>query len=180
MNYKIRWMTQSDMESVQKIEVKSFPKPWSKKDFTDCLEVRSKIGKVIEVSEKIVGFIIYELMPKGFYIINIAIDPDYRRLGYGRALVSQLIEKVKQTTNDYGYSKRYFVNSYISDEKVDAHLFFKSLEFKAISIEKNFFNDEEGTFDAYHFIYKKEEPKVFNRVKANSIIHDGENWEGIE
>lgn len=179
MNYKIRWMTKSDMDSVVQIEEKSFPKPWRKKDFIDCLQVTGKIGKVIEKNNKIIGFIIYELLQKGFYVINVAIDPDYRRCGYGKALLSQLIEKIKHSTDDADHSKRYYVNAYISEDKYEAHLFFRSMNFKAISVEKNFFNDEDGDFDAYHFVYKLSEPKNQYKYASNSLTHD-KKMEGIE
>ena len=180
MNYNIRWMIKDDIDLVVEIEKDSFSQPWSHKDFLDCLKNRSNIGKVIIVDNNIVGFILYELMPKGFYIINIAINPNYRRRGYARAMVDQLIDKLgSEFCNTEMKDKRNYVNSYISEERFHAHLFFKSMGFKAVSIEKDFFKDDEGIFDAYHFLYKTNDCQPQDEFASNLIAYDAEDCEGI-
>ncbi len=57
----IRWMIRRDMPSVIEIEENSFEFPWSEDEFIRCLRQRNCIGMVAELSEQVVGFMIYEL-----------------------------------------------------------------------------------------------------------------------
>ena len=69
----IRWMIRRDMPEVLAIEEQCFEFPWSEEDFIRCLRQRNCIGMVAEHSERVVGFMIYELHKNRLHILNFAV-----------------------------------------------------------------------------------------------------------
>ena len=61
----IRWMIRRDMPEVLGIENQSFEFPWSGDDFVRCLRQCNCIGMVAEHEDRVVGFMIYELLKRG-------------------------------------------------------------------------------------------------------------------
>ena len=51
---------------------------------------------VIEVDKRIVGYVGFWKIIDEAHITNVAIHNDYRRLGYGRALINALLNKAKE------------------------------------------------------------------------------------
>ena len=85
------------MDEVLRIERASFEKPWTEEEFLCCLRQRNCIGGVVEdVSCDVRGFMIYELHRSTLRILNLAVDPSCRGLGYGRMMVERLINKLHQ------------------------------------------------------------------------------------
>lgn len=145
MKPMIRWMTRDDVKQCVEID-KSSSEPWLESDFSQCLKPWGRIGKVIEIDGKIEGYMLYELMDKKFYIINIAVSESMRRRGIGSKLVMQLVDKLPN-------GNRTMIDIHISDDNLSAHLFFKSLGFRAIGVDKDFFHESDRTYDAYLFSY---------------------------
>lgn len=151
MNHKVRWVTGRDMSSIAAIESLSFSKPWRRSDFDKCLgdPAGNRIGKVVEVDGEVVGFMIYELQPERFYVINMAVRPSHRKMGIARAMIDHIKAKL-----DNGYRRRRKVETYVSDHFLDAHIFFKTIGFVAVGVERDFFGKDSG--DAYLFCYRSE------------------------
>jgi|APGre2960657373_1045057.scaffolds.fasta_scaffold03749_4 ribosomal-protein-alanine N-acetyltransferase len=145
MKSMIRWMTKEDVKHAIKIDKES-PDPWLESDFAECLKPWGRIGKIIEVDGKVVGYMLYELMNERFYLINIAVSELMRRRGLGRTLVKQLIDKLEN-------GNRTIIDIHISEDNLVGHLFFKSLGFRAISVDRDFFRESGKAYDAYLFSY---------------------------
>ncbi len=79
----IRWMIRRDMPSVLAIEQECFEFPWYEDDFVRCLRQRNCIGMVAEASERVVGFMIYELHKHRLHVLNFAVHEHFRRRGVG-------------------------------------------------------------------------------------------------
>ncbi len=91
----IRTMEERDLEGILEVENKSFRTPWSKTMFEDELYNLNAHYLVVENMGKIVGYIgFWKIIDEG-HITNIAVHPDFRKLGYGKALISALIKKAK-------------------------------------------------------------------------------------
>src|SRR5213078_3611073 len=71
----IRWMIRRDMPEVLQAEQESFEYAWTEEDFLKCLRQRNCIGMVAEHTEKVVGFMIYELHKSKLHILNFAVHP---------------------------------------------------------------------------------------------------------
>jgi ribosomal-protein-alanine N-acetyltransferase len=143
----IRWKIRRDLPEVLDIEHASFPQPWGEEDFIRCLRNRNCIGMVAEYSEKVVGFMVYELLKGQLRIMNFAVHPAYRRRGIGRAMIEKLKSKLSPNT---GRRKR--ISLEIRDDNLPAMLFFRAMKFRGLSVLRDFY--EESDQDAISFMYR--------------------------
>ncbi|MCU0710265.1 MAG: ribosomal protein S18-alanine N-acetyltransferase [Pirellula sp.] len=136
----IRWMIRRDMPSVLGIENASFEFPWTEDEFIRCLRQRDCIGMVAECSERVVGFMIYELHRTRIHVLSFAVHPDFRRQSVGSAMIEKLITKL-------AYQRRNRIVLEVRETNLDAQLFFRSLGFRATGVLRNFYED--STEDAF-------------------------------
>lgn len=137
----VRWYIRRDLDDYIKIEKESYPYPWSEKDFIRCL-MSSKISAfTAEYREKVIGFLIFEMRKKYLNIINLAVHPDFQRQGVATELMKNLKTRLMNERNK--------LKAEVADYNLDAHLFFKSQEFKAVKIIPKFYDG----VDAYKFVY---------------------------
>lgn len=141
----LRWLIRNDLPQVLAIENASFECAWSEENFTACLRQSNAIGAVAEHNYRIVGFMIYELHKGTIKIVNIAVDPEFRRCGIGSQMVRNVINKLP-------HQKREEVILSVRETNLSAQLFFKQLEFRAVSVDRKFFEDVNE--DAYNFRYQ--------------------------
>ncbi len=141
----IRWMIRRDMAEVLEIEKSSFEFPWSEEDFIRCLRQRNCIGMVAEYDERVVGFMIYELHKNQLHVLNFAARPDVRRRGVGEQMVSKLVGKLSQ-------QRRNRIVLEIRETNLAAQLFFRSLDFRAVSVLRDYYDDT--VEDAYVMQYR--------------------------
>lgn len=75
------------------LEPRCYPSPWSsdliRAEF--CKEISFRLG--LRYREKIVGYSFSYLLVPDLHLLNIAIDPDYRGLGFGRVLLCSLLTR---------------------------------------------------------------------------------------
>jgi ribosomal-protein-alanine N-acetyltransferase len=141
----IRWMIRRDMPEVLAIEGQSFEFPWSEDDFLRQLRQRNCIGMVADCDDQVVGFMIYELHKTRLHVLNFAVAPNYRRQGVGRQMVSKLTGKLSQ-------QRRSRLLLEVRETNLDAQLFFRSLNFRAVSVLRGFYEDTPE--DAYVMQYR--------------------------
>lgn len=142
----IRWMMRRDMPEVLAIESANFEFPWPEDDFVKMLRQRNNIGMVAEVGEKIVGYMIYGLMPKHIQLYNLATAPHGK--GTGRAMMEKLATKLAPT-------RRNKILCEVRETNLDAQLFFRACGFRAVETLRGFYEDT--TEDAYVFRYRYRE-----------------------
>ncbi len=142
---QIRWLIRRDMAEVLEIEQESFEFAWTEEDFLCCLRQRNCIGMVAEQDHRIVGFMIYELHKSSLRIMNFAVAKDVRRSGIGNRMVNRLIDKLSQ-------QRRKEIILEIRETNLEAQLFFKKSDFRAIKVLRSHYDDT--TEDAYMMIYK--------------------------
>ena len=138
-------MIRRDMPAVLAIEGQSFEFSWNEDDFIRCLRQRNCIGMVAEQDEKVVGFMIYELHKNRLHILNFAVDKEMRRQGIGRAMIGKLLSKLS-------HERRNRIMLEVRETNLDAQLFFKGLDFRAISVLRDFYDDT--VEDAYLMQYR--------------------------
>ena len=136
----IRWMIRRDMAEVLQIEDRSFEFSWSEEDFIRCLRQRNCIGMIAEHSERVVGFMIYELHRNRLHVLNFAVHPDFRRRQVGSQMMRKLVSKLSP-------QRRSRIMLEVRETNLDAQLFFRDLGFRAVSLLRDFYEDT--TEDAY-------------------------------
>jgi len=137
---QIRWMIRRDMAEVLDIERKSFEFAWTEEDFLCCLRQRNCIGMVAERQERIVGFMIYELLKSQLHVLNFAVAPCSRRQGVGRQMVDKLVNKLSQ-------QRRQEIVLEVRETNLAAQLFFKKQGLAANNVLRGHYEDTEE--DAY-------------------------------
>jgi len=145
-----RWMIRNDMKSVINIENLSFEYPWSEREFIQLLRQRDCIGWVAESDGNVVGFMLYELLPKQIRLLSIAVHPDFRRNLIGSEMVAKLISKLNSM-------RRSNVVCNIRETSLSSQLFFRSLGFRAVKIEKAFYPDSNEDAYVFKFFAHQEE-----------------------
>lgn len=145
INVHIRWMIRRDMPEVLNIEQSSFEFPWSEEDFIRCLRQRNCIGMVAEYDERVVGFMIYELHKDQLHVLNFSVRPDVRRRGVGMQMVNKLVGKLSQ-------QRRNRIVLEIRETNLAAQMFFKNLDFRAVSVLRDYYDDT--VEDAYVMQYR--------------------------
>lgn len=141
----IRWMIRRDMSEVLGIEQQCFEFPWYEDDFVRCLRQRNCIGMVAEASERVVGFMVYELHKNKLHILNFAVSSRVRRRGVGTQMAKKLISKLS-------HDRRSRILLEIRETNLAAQLFFRTLGFRAVSVLRKFYEDTPE--DAYLMQYR--------------------------
>ena len=153
-------MIRRDMEEVLDIEKASFEFPWLEEDFLRCLRQRNCIGMVAEFDERVVGFMVYELHKEQLHVLNFSVRPDVRRRGVGQQMVNKLISKLsRRGRNRIGLE--------IRETNLAAQMFFKNLDFRAVSVLRDYYDDT--VEDAYVMQYRFEEEAVAPVEMVNRI-----------
>lgn len=88
----IRSMDSQDIFSVLEVEKRSFTIPWSEEMFRIELQNPNCLYFVAEISNVIVGYVGLWIIVDEGHISSIAVDPSYRRLKIGRALMQNIFD----------------------------------------------------------------------------------------
>jgi ribosomal-protein-alanine N-acetyltransferase len=156
----IRWMIRRDMPEVLAIEEESFEFPWSEDDFIRCLRQRNCIGMVAEYDERVVGFMVYELAKTKIQVLNLATGRDARRMGVGTQMISKLVGKLAP-------QRRTRIVLEVRETNLPAQLFFRSCEFFATSVMRNYYEDMQE--DAYQMVYRYQPIEVPLQLPVNRL-----------
>ena len=102
----LRPLTLSDLGAIERIERTAYPTPWSRSMFAGEIAKRSSIclGAVdTDVRSSLVGYLIVSRYADAWHIMNVAVDPEYRRRGVATKLLNHLFE-LTATDDRRGYT----------------------------------------------------------------------------
>ncbi len=89
-------MTSVDLDEVMAIERTSYRFPWSAVFFRQELQVACARSILAETDGKIVGYVLYWLLPGAIDIHNLAVHTDYRRRGIARILLESVVSEARR------------------------------------------------------------------------------------
>lgn len=136
----IEKMTVDDIDSVVEVENNCFSIPWSKESFLRELKSNEiALYLVAKVEDKAVGYIgTWKVLDEG-HITNLAVHSDYRKLGIGGMLISELLslcrkeginsftlevrksnEIARRLYEKFGFNERGIRKGYYEDNNEDA------------------------------------------------------------
>ena len=94
MNLQFRRLELRDLGSIEEIELRSYPTPWSRAMFAGELSKPSAIslGAFDEESGRLAGYMIISRYVDAWHVMNIAVAPEFRRRGVATALLGQLFD----------------------------------------------------------------------------------------
>ena len=121
-----------EIPSVLSIEEQNSDDPWSELQFTTSIENSKNLCYCLSLDGKTIGYLIAMLAADTADIFNIGIDPDFKRQGYGTALLNHLIEELRK--RDIG---EIFLEVRAGNKS--AIQFYKRQGFEEISVRKNYY-----------------------------------------
>lgn len=94
-NIKLMPLQNAHCEAVEKIARESLPEHWSLESIRDVLRYENNIFYVAYSTEddQIIGFAGIMVIVDEAELLNIAIHPDFRRMGIGKVLMEQMIRE---------------------------------------------------------------------------------------
>ncbi|HEY7712914.1 MAG TPA: ribosomal protein S18-alanine N-acetyltransferase [Candidatus Binatia bacterium] len=93
---RLRPMTIADLDEVMAIERTSYQYPWSAGFFRQELQVACARSILAETDGRIIGYVLYWLLPGGIDIHNLAVHVDFRRRGIARRLLQSVVEEARR------------------------------------------------------------------------------------
>jgi [ribosomal protein S18]-alanine N-acetyltransferase len=91
---KIRRLTYADLPQVVAIERRSFPTPWSLAMFVLELSKPSGICLAAVHAGELAGYLVCSRYDTVWHVMNVSVDPDFRRQGIASALLEALLERI--------------------------------------------------------------------------------------
>ena len=140
-----REMLKSDLPMVCDIERMCFEFPWEKSDFVACLRDRNAMNILVEVEDEIIGYFCFRKDSGQIEILNIALDPNFRRQGIG----SNLLVALKRSVDMFGGKEK--IVACVRESNLTAQLWLRHNGFLATKIEKQSYS--ETYEDSYLFEY---------------------------
>ena len=125
-------LTPVEIPSVLSIEERNSDYPWSQLQITTSIENGNNLCYCLSLKGKTVGYLIAMLTLDSADILNIGIDPDFKRQGYGTSLLNHLIEELRK--RDIGE-----ILLEVRAGNKPAIQFYKRQGFEEISVRKNYY-----------------------------------------
>ncbi len=151
---KISKATSRDIGRIVEIEESSYKDPWPREVFmVDYLFNNSAEYFVAKVKSKIVSFIGIWIEEAELHIINLAVDPENRRNGCGRFMLSFAIDLAKRRR-----IKQVYLEARKSND-IAQKLYF-SCGFEPIEELKEYYQDGEDGIRMSKIISMDEEPNI--------------------
>ena len=125
-------LTSIEIPSALSIEEQNSDYPWSQLQFTTSIENSKNLCYCLSQNGKTIGYLIAMLAVDTADILNIGIDSDFKRQGYGTALLNHLIEELRKRHIDEIFLE-------VRAGNKSAIQFYKRKGFEEISVRKNYF-----------------------------------------
>jgi ribosomal-protein-alanine N-acetyltransferase len=124
----------SDLEAIDAIEQRAYATPWSRSMFASELGKRSSICLGAFEGERLIGYMVNARYVDAWHVMNVAVDPDYRR----RGIASRLFERLFELTADderRGYTLEVRVSN------ADAISLYEKLGFERRGVRPGYYTD---------------------------------------
>lgn len=133
---QIREATHLDLDDIMSVEVRSFTTPWSRDAMAQEIDRGDWSRVMVSVMHgELVGFMVYWIVVNELHLLNLAVRPDCRRQGIGRAMVKHLVE----LADDSGLASL-FLEVRVSNTSAQ-HLY-RQFGFEPIAIRQNYYSDD--------------------------------------
>ena len=100
-NVDIRRLTYSDLPHVIAIERRAFPTPWSLSMFVLELSKPSGICLAATRNGRLVGYLVCSRYDTVWHLMNVAVDPAWRREGIASTLITHLFDTADRPHEQY-------------------------------------------------------------------------------
>ena len=141
--FEIRRMRLDDLEEVMDIERAAFRHPWSTElfrrelehDWSTILVAIEPLTSAPKGTERIVAFLIYWLVHDEVHILNVATDPQHRRRGIAKFLMSETERRALQAGAT-------LMTLEVRRSNVAALELYRGFDYRAVGVRPNYYVDE--------------------------------------
>lgn len=140
---EIRMMTLADLAAVMRIEQAAHLAPWTEGIFLDCLRV-GYLCRVLADATKIYGYSVLSHGAGEAHILNITVDPQHQRQGYGRRLMQQILDDAAKLD----------VDTLLLEVRASNHSaisLYHAFGFNEVGVRENYYPAKQGREDALVF-----------------------------
>lgn len=133
-------MRRGDLDAVMAIEAASYPEPWTRGIFRDCLLAAYRC-RVLLHERRVIGYAIVSNALDEAHLLNLCVHPEHR----GRGQAGRLLDHVTNEVREAG-AQRLFLEVRPSNETA-IHLY-QRRGFKVIGRRPGYYPDGDGREDA--------------------------------
>jgi ribosomal-protein-alanine N-acetyltransferase len=132
VNPEIRRLTYADLPQVVAIERRAFPAPWSLAMFVLELSKPAGVCLAATVQDELAGYVVCSRYADVWHLMNVAVSPERRRQGIGRALVVALLERLPAKAQ---------VTLEVRRSNSAALAMYESFDFRAAGVRPRYYQD---------------------------------------
>jgi ribosomal-protein-alanine N-acetyltransferase len=134
VGYDIRRLELQHLSAIEEIERRAYRTPWSRSMFASELAKPSSISLGAFDGQRLVGYLIISRYVDAWHVMNVAVDPEYRRRGIAANLLERLFEL---TASDV--RRGYTLEVRVSNE--EAIRLYERLGFESRGIRRGYYTD---------------------------------------
>jgi len=132
---QIRPLTEADIDTVLVIEQSSFDHPWARSNFLDEFKNEDlTIPLGLERDSRLIGFAFIWIIVDECHLANIAIHPDFRRMGFSKLLMNRIIEIARE-------KKCLKIMLEVRKSNREAIALYRQYGFVQVGVRKNYYHD---------------------------------------
>lgn len=137
---EFRRMQPEDLDRVAAIEAASYPFPWSRGIFQDCLRADYECC-VLVGPDAIVGYGVLSTGANEAHILNVCVAPEWQGKGFGRRIVKRLLDLAR-----WHRSERVYLE--VRPSNPNAIALYESIGFNEFGRRPNYYPAKKGREDA--------------------------------
>lgn len=132
---RFRPMTTADMDEIMAIERSAYRSPWSQGFFLQELQVACARSILAELDGKIIGYVLFWLVPGTIDIHNLATHVNFRRRGVARYLLGRVLGHAREQSISR-------VTLEVRKSNLPAQKLYESMGFVTNGIRKGYYSDD--------------------------------------
>ena len=132
-------MVAADLPQVMELERLAFPKPWTPGLFLHELKLsfsRLHLARTANGTRRLLGYVCWWLVGDEVHILNLAVHPEARRHGTGRALVQRVLD-------DAAAHRAASVSLEVRHDNTGALALYRDMGFSEIGLRRNYYGHGE-------------------------------------
>ena len=138
-----RLMSEDDLTCVVQIEQTAYQFPWSEAIFRDCLRA-GYICWAVELEQKLIGYAVLLTAVGECHLLNLCIDPELQGRGYGRRLLTKMLQFAKDNNASSAFLE-------VRPSNIFAVQLYESEGFNEIGVRRDYYPAKVGREDAVIF-----------------------------
>lgn len=130
-------MRMRDLPAVLALEHICFPDPWDLEMLVSCISVPGAISLVCREGDVIIGYVLAIVVADEMHVTDLAVRPEHRRKGLGRALMNELFKRAEFGTR----TTKAVLEVRRSNEKAQG--LYRSMGFQVVGARRAYYRDGE-------------------------------------